>query len=73
MWKWFTGKNTAYIPNMITWAFDSEVMYIAPQKMMSETATAKDIAKLAEEVMARWREENPDLLESHKKWAGLEK
>jgi ABC-type glycerol-3-phosphate transport system substrate-binding protein len=71
MWKWFTGKNTAYIPNMIAWAFDSEVMYLAPQKMIAGTATAKDIAKLAEEVMARWREENPDLLESHKKWAGV--
>ena len=31
-----------------------------------------NIGKLAEEVMARWREENPDLLESHKKWAGVE-
>lgn len=73
MWKWFTGKNTAYIPNMIAWTFDSEVMYIAPQQMISGTATAKDIAKLAEEVMARWREENPDLLTSHKKWAGVAK
>ncbi len=71
-WEWFTGKNTAYIPNMIAWTFDSEVMYIAPQKLMAGTATAEDIAKLADEVMARWREENPDLLESHKKWAGVE-
>jgi ABC-type glycerol-3-phosphate transport system substrate-binding protein len=71
MWGWFTGKNTAYIPNMIAWEFDSEVMYIAPQLMLTGTTT-DDIAQLAKEVMARWREENPDLLESHKKWAGVE-
>ena len=72
MWGWFTGANTAYIPNMIVWAFDSEVMYIAPQMLMSGEATAKDISKLASEVIERWREENPDMLEAHKKWAGVE-
>ncbi len=39
--------------------------------MIAGTATTDDIAQLAKEVMARWREENPDLLESHKKWAGV--
>ena len=72
MWDWFTGKNSAYIPNMIAWTFDAEVMYVAPQLLMAGTKTAKEIAVLADEVMARWREENPDLLESHKKWAGVE-
>jgi ABC-type glycerol-3-phosphate transport system substrate-binding protein len=72
MWKWFTGKNTAYIPNMIAWTFDAEVMYITPQMMIAGTATADDTAKLSMEVIARWREENPDLLESHKNWAGVE-
>jgi ABC-type glycerol-3-phosphate transport system substrate-binding protein len=72
MWSWFTGKSTAYIPNMIAWTFDAEVMYIAPQMMITGESTADDIAKLSVEVMARWREENPDLLESHKKWAGVE-
>jgi multiple sugar transport system substrate-binding protein len=72
MWNWFTGKSTAYIPNMIAWTFDAEVMYIAPQVMIAGESTADDIAKLSVEVMARWREENPDLLESHKKWAGVE-
>lgn len=70
MWEWFKGKNTAYVPNMIAWTFDSEVMYVAPQLIIAGKATAKDIAKLADEVMARWREENPDLLASHKRWAG---
>jgi len=72
MWKWFKGKNTAWIPNMITWTFDSEVMHTAPQELMAGTKTAEDIAVFAEEVIARWQEENPDLLESHKKWAGVE-
>ncbi|UCB45810.1 MAG: extracellular solute-binding protein [Spirochaetota bacterium] len=70
MWTWFQGENTAWIPNMIAWAFDSEVMHVAPQMMMTG-ATTDDIVKLAEEVIARWKEENPDLLESHKKWAGV--
>ncbi len=70
-WKWFTGENTGYIPNMIAWAFDSEIMYTAPQILMAGKTTAKEIAANAVDVMARWREENPDLLESHKKWAGV--
>ena len=47
-------------------------MYITPQQMIAGAATADDTAKLSMEVIARWREENPDLLESHKKWAGVE-
>lgn len=72
MWEWFTGEKTAWIVNMIEWTFDVEVMHVAPQILMAGTATADDIAKLASEVIARWQEENPDLLESHKKWAGVE-
>ena len=72
MWNWFTGQSTAYIPNMIAWTFDAEVMYTAPQVIIAGESTAKDIAEHAVETMARWREENPDLLESHKKWAGVE-
>jgi len=68
-WKWFTGDKTAYICNMIAWTFDSEVMYTAPQLLMNREKTAKEIAQNAEEVMKRWREENPDMVESHKKWA----
>lgn len=67
-WEWFTGKNTAYICGMICWDFDSEVMYPAPQMLISGTKNAEEIAVMAEEVMARWREENPDLVESHIKW-----
>ncbi len=70
-WDWFTGKNTGYICNMIAWSFDSEIMYTAPQLLMAGTSTAKEIAANAVDAMARWREENPDLLASHKKWAGM--
>jgi ABC-type glycerol-3-phosphate transport system substrate-binding protein len=72
MWKWFTGTNTGYIPNMIAWTFDSEVMYTAPQLLIAGETTAEQIAAHADEVMARWREENPDLLEGHKKWAAVQ-
>lgn len=72
MWGWFTGKNTAYIPNMISWEFDNEVMYVGSQLLFAGGTTPKELAELAQEAMARWREENPDLLESHKKWAGVE-
>ena len=71
-WKWFKGDNTGYIPNMIAWTFDAEVMYTAPQILMAGMTTASEIAVNADDVMERWREENPDLLESHKKWAGVE-
>ena len=39
---------------------------------MAGETNAAEIAANADDVMARWREENPDLLESHKKWAGVD-
>jgi ABC-type glycerol-3-phosphate transport system substrate-binding protein len=71
MWEWFKGENTVYIPNMICWTFNSEVMYVAPQKMIAGTATAADTAQLAMDVITRCRKENPKLLESYKKWVDV--
>jgi raffinose/stachyose/melibiose transport system substrate-binding protein len=71
-WEWFTGENTGYVCNMIAWAFDEGVMYTAPQWLMSGEKTAAEIAAYGQNVITRWREENPDLLEGHKKWAGVE-
>jgi len=71
MWKWFKGGSAVYLPNMIPWTFDSEVMFTAPQFFMSGTHTPEGVGQLAEDVMGRWREENPDLYESMKIWFNL--
>ena len=72
IWDWFLNNSTAYAPNMIPWAIDSEAILTAPSRLMAGTHTAEDLANIAQEVTDRWREENPDLFEGHKSWAGLE-
>jgi raffinose/stachyose/melibiose transport system substrate-binding protein len=71
LWKWFKEGPAPYISNMLPWAFDEQVEFTAPQYFRSGTKSAADVGKLADEVMARWREENPQLFDGFKKWFNL--
>ncbi len=70
-WRWFKEGPSAYLPNMIPWTFDEQVEFTAPQNLMAATHTAAEMGKMADDVMARWRAETPDLFVSYKKWFEL--
>jgi raffinose/stachyose/melibiose transport system substrate-binding protein len=71
LWKWFKEGPAPYIPNMLPWAFDEGVEFTGPQFLTAGSHTAPDVGKLGDEVLARWREESPELYDGFKKWFNL--
>jgi multiple sugar transport system substrate-binding protein len=71
LWKWFQEGLAPYVSNMLPWAFDEAVEFTAPQFMLAGSHSAADVGKLGDEVLARWREENPELYDGFKKWFNL--
>jgi raffinose/stachyose/melibiose transport system substrate-binding protein len=70
VWEtWVNGDNVPYISNLMPTLFWTDAMFVNSQKIISGEFTGEQAGDNAAAVTARWREQNPDLVENYSLWA----
>ena len=67
--QWINGNNVPYISNLMPTLFWTDAMFVNSQKIISGEFTGEQAGDNAAAVTARWREQNPDLVENYTLWA----
>jgi ABC-type glycerol-3-phosphate transport system substrate-binding protein len=66
--KWWAGNHNVYIADLMPTLFWTDAMFVASQKILGGQMTGEESGKLAADVTAKWKNQNPDLVENYKKW-----
>ena len=68
---WINGADhVPYISNLMPTLFWTDAMFVNSQKIISGEFTGEQAGDNAAQVAQKWRDQNPDLLENYKTWAG---
>jgi multiple sugar transport system substrate-binding protein len=67
--KWIHAKGAEYIPDLMPGLFWTDANLVNANKIISGEFTPEQCGDNAHEVVQRWREQNPDLLEKYIIWA----
>jgi raffinose/stachyose/melibiose transport system substrate-binding protein len=66
--KWVAGDTNVYIADLMPTLFWTDAMFVNSQKILNGESTGEQAGEVAAEVTAKWKKQNPDLLENYKKW-----
>lgn len=67
--QWINGDNVPYISNLMPTLFWTDAMFVNSQKIISGEFTGEQAGDNAAAVTARWRDQNPDLVDNYSIWA----
>ena len=60
--KWIAGQNNVYIADLMPSLFWTDAMFVASQKILGGSMTGEQAGKLAADVTAKWKKQNPDMV-----------
>ena len=60
--KWVAGPNNVYIADLMPSLFWTDAMFVASQKILGGCMTGAEAGKLAADVTAKWKKQNPDMV-----------
>jgi raffinose/stachyose/melibiose transport system substrate-binding protein len=66
--KWVAGDTNVYIADLMPTLFWTDAMFVNSQKILNGESTGEQAGEVAAEVTAKWKKQNPDLLENYEKW-----
>jgi raffinose/stachyose/melibiose transport system substrate-binding protein len=69
IYKWDTSVGGPNLENFIPSMMDEQANFAGTQLLMGGEKKPEDLAKLTEEVLAKWREQNPDAVKNFTNWA----
>ena len=65
---WVGGTHNAYIADLMPTLFWTDAMFVASQKILGGNMTGEQAGKLASDVTAKWKKQNPDKVEKYQIW-----
>jgi raffinose/stachyose/melibiose transport system substrate-binding protein len=66
--KWIAGQNNVYIADLMPSLFWTDAMFVASQKILGGSMTGEQAGKLASDVTAKWKKQNPDMVKNYQQW-----
>ena len=66
--KWIAGQNNVYIADLMPSLFWTDAMFVASQKILGGSMTGDQAGKLAADVTAKWKKQNPDMVKNYQQW-----
>jgi hypothetical protein len=66
--KWIAGPNNVYIADLMPSLFWTDAMFVASQKILGGGMTGTQAGKLAADVTAKWKKQNPDMVGNYQTW-----
>ncbi len=69
IFEWDTTVSGPNLENFIPSMLDEQSNFAGTQLLFSGDKTPEELAKLAEEVAAKWREQNPEQMKNFEAWA----
>ncbi len=66
--KWVAGPTNVYIADLMPSLFWTDAMFVASQKILGGSMTGVEAGKLAAEVTAKWKKQNPDMVANYQTW-----
>ncbi|HOV64529.1 MAG TPA: hypothetical protein PLG43_11680, partial [Spirochaetia bacterium] len=68
VFNWIKSQPSPNLENFIPTILDEQGNFAGCQLLFAGEKTAKECAALQEDVIAKWRKENPEQLANFKKW-----
>jgi hypothetical protein len=69
IYDWDTKVGGPNLENFIPSMMDEQANFAGTQLLFAGEKTPADLAKLTEDVLAKWREQNPDAVKNFEKWS----
>ena len=66
--KWIAGPHNVYVADLMPTLFWTDAMFVASQKILGGSMTGTEAGKLAAEVTAKWKKQNPDKVSKYQTW-----
>ena len=67
---WWVGEHNAYVADLMPTLFWTDAMFVNSQKILAGEMTGEEAGQNAQDVSEKWVQQNPDLVENYKIWAG---
>jgi len=68
IYEWDTTVGGPNLENFIPSMMDEQANFAGTQLLFAGEKSPEDLAKLTEDVLAKWREQNPDAVKNFEKW-----
>ena len=68
IYEWDTTVGGPNLENFIPSMMDEQANFAGTQLLFAGEKTPEELAKLTEDVLAKWREQNPDAVKNFEKW-----
>ena len=68
IYEWDTTVGGPNLENFIPTMMDEQANFAGTQLLFAGDKTPEELAKLTEDVVAKWREQNPDAVKNFEKW-----
>jgi raffinose/stachyose/melibiose transport system substrate-binding protein len=68
IYKWDTTASGPNLENFIPSMMDEQANFAGVQLLFSGDKTPADLAKLTDDVLAKWRDQNPDAVKNFENW-----
>jgi len=70
IFQWIVEKPNPNLENFAPSMLDEQANFVGVQRLLAGEIDAEQAAQLSEEVIQKWRSQNPDAVEHFKKWLG---